>query len=121
MVLLPSGGQAPVEGDVEGVEGGLPPVGPAFAALPGRVQAHDRQVQALEGGLLGGEVAAGADGSAQPGVDRLDRIRGADDGPYFPVEGQEWHEFGPGVLPQPDDGWVAFLPLAGELGEPVQG
>ena len=36
-------------GDVEGVEGGLPPVGPAFAAAAGGVQAHDRQVEALEG------------------------------------------------------------------------
>ena len=27
---------------------GLPPVGPPLAALPGRVQAHDRQVQAVE-------------------------------------------------------------------------
>src|SRR6266498_3748229 len=38
-------------GDVEGIEGGLPPVGPPLAALPGGVQTHDRQVQALEGGL----------------------------------------------------------------------
>jgi hypothetical protein len=30
-------------------------------------------------------------------------IRGADDGADLPVEGQERHEFGPGVLPQPDD------------------
>src|ERR1039457_5099585 len=120
LVLLLSGAQAAVEGDVEGVEGGLPAVGPALAALPGGVQAHDRQVQALEGGLLGGEVAAGVYCAPQPGVDRLDRICRADDGPYFPVEAQEWHEFRPRVLPQPYDSRVAFLPLAGELGEPVE-
>jgi hypothetical protein len=32
-----------------------PAVGPPSAALPGRVQAHDRQVEALEGGLPSGE------------------------------------------------------------------
>src|ERR1019366_9751636 len=109
--LLPSGGQAAIEGDVERIESGLPPVGPAFAALPGRVQAHDRQVQALEGGLLGGEVAAGVHRPPQPGIDRLDRISRADDCSYFPVEGQEWHELCPRVLPQPYNSRVAFLPL----------
>src|SRR6266480_6260200 len=68
-LLLPARAEAAVEGDVEGVQGGLPPVGPPLAALPGRVQAHDGQVQALEGCLLGGEVAAGVDGAAQPCVD----------------------------------------------------
>jgi hypothetical protein len=45
----------------------------------------------------------------------------ADHGSYFPVELQERHELGRGVLPEPDDGRVAFLPRAGELGEPVEG
>src|SRR5215469_10933996 len=57
-LLLPARAEAAVEGDVEGVEGCLPPVGPPLAALPGRVEAHEGQVEALEGGLLGGEVAA---------------------------------------------------------------
>ena len=52
LVLLASRAQAAVEGDVEGVQGGLPPVGPPLAAPPGRVQAHDRHVEALQAGLL---------------------------------------------------------------------
>ena len=60
--LLPSRAEAAVEGDVEGVEGGLPPVGPPLAAPAGGVQAHDRHVQALECGVLGGEMAAGVHG-----------------------------------------------------------
>jgi hypothetical protein len=32
----------------------------------------------LEGGLLGGEVAAGLDRAAEPGIQRLDRVGGAD-------------------------------------------
>jgi hypothetical protein len=46
-------------------------------------------------GLLGGEVAAGVHGPPEAGVDGLDRVRGADDRPDFPVEPQERHEFGP--------------------------
>ena len=45
----------------------------------GGVQAHDGHVDALQGGLLVGEVPAGADGLADAGVDRLDRVRRADD------------------------------------------
>jgi hypothetical protein len=55
------------------VEGGLPPVDPALAALPSGVQAHDDQVEALQGSLLGREMTAGDQGPPQPGVDRLDR------------------------------------------------
>ena len=36
-----------------------------------------------------------------------DRVGGADDRPDLPVEGQEGHELGPGVLPQLDDGRAA--------------
>src|SRR5204863_5688797 len=113
---LASRAEAAVEGDVEGVQGGLPPVGPPLAAPAGRVQAHDRQVQAFQGGLLGREVTAGIDGPPEAGVDRLDRVRRADHRPYFPVELQERHEFGPRVLPEPYDRRVALLPFAGEFG-----
>ena len=46
-MLLPPGGQSSVEGDVEGVEGGFPAVGPALLYLAGGVQAHDREVDAF--------------------------------------------------------------------------
>ena len=65
-------------------------------------------------------MAAGADRPPQPGIDRLDGICRADDGPDFPVEPQEGHEFRPGVLPEPDDSRVALLPFAAEFGELVQ-
>ena len=52
-LLASTCGEAAVEGDVEGVQGGLPPVGPPLAALPGRVQAHQCEVEALQGGLFG--------------------------------------------------------------------
>jgi hypothetical protein len=73
VVLLSSCRQASVEGDVEGVEGALPPVAPPLPPAAGGIEAHEREVEALEGGLLGGEVAAGVHGAPQPGVDRLDR------------------------------------------------
>jgi hypothetical protein len=84
--LLAAGADASVEGDVEGVEGGFPAVGPAFAAVAGGVQGHGGQVEALEGGLFGGEVAAGVDGAAVAGVQRFQRVGGGDDGADLPVE-----------------------------------
>ena len=42
--------------------------------VPVGSMAHDRHVGALEGDLLVGEVPAGLDGSADPGVDRLHRV-----------------------------------------------
>jgi hypothetical protein len=54
-------------------------VGPASLSLAGGVQAHDCEVDALEGGRLGREVPAGVDRAPDPGVDRFDRISGADD------------------------------------------
>src|SRR6266852_6251181 len=99
LLLLASRAEAAVEGDVEGVQGGLPPVGPPLPAAAGGVQAHDRQVQALQGGLLGREVAAGVHRPPQPGINGFDRVCRADDRPYFPVEGKERDEFRPRVLP----------------------
>jgi hypothetical protein len=63
--LLSCGGQESVEGDLEGVEGVFPTVGPAFAAFAGGVETHDREIDAFEGGLLVREVAAGVDGAAE--------------------------------------------------------
>jgi hypothetical protein len=87
----------------------------------GGVKADDGEVEVLEGSLLGGEVTAGLYRAAEPGVQALDGVGRADDGPYFPVEGQERDELGPGVLPEPDDRRVLLLPRPAELGEPIQG
>jgi len=89
-----------VEGDVEGVQGGLPPVGPALPAPAGGVQADDDEVEVLEGGLLDGEVAAGIDRAAEPDVEALDRVGGTDQRADLLVEAQERDELGPGALPQ---------------------
>src|SRR5690349_4988670 len=97
--LLPACAEAAVEGDVEGVQRGLPAVGPALPAAAGGVEADDDEVEVLEGGLLGGEVAAGLDRAAEPGVQRLDRVGGADQRPDLLIEPQEGHELGPGALP----------------------
>src|SRR6202035_4070951 len=106
--------------DVEGVQGGFPPVAPAFPSSPGGVEADDGEVEVLEGGLLGGEVAAGFDRAADPRVEGLDRVGLADDRPYLPVEGQERDELGPGVLPEPEDRRVLLFPGAAGLGGRVE-
>src|SRR6266496_1320729 len=69
MGLLPAGADAAVEGDIEGVERGLPAVGPAPAPTAGGVQADDGQIQVLERGLLVGEVPVGLDRAAEPRVE----------------------------------------------------
>src|ERR1035438_4967864 len=104
MGLLTACAEAPVEGDVEGVQGGFPPVAPPLPSSSGGVEADDDEVEVLEGGLLGREVAAGLDRAAEPGVQRLDRVRRADQGPDLLVKAQERDELGPGALPQLDDG-----------------
>src|SRR5450759_2583117 len=71
-------------------------------------------------GLPGREVTAGIYRSAEPGVNRLDGVCRADHRPYLPVESQERDKFCPCVLPESYDSGVAFLPLAGELGEQVE-
>ena len=74
----------------------------------------------LEGGLLGREVAAGLDRPAEPGIQRLDRVGGADQRADLLIKGQERDELGPGALPQLDNGRVLRLPGTAELGERVQ-
>ena len=115
--LLSSGGQASVEGDVEGVEGCLPPVGPALSGGAFRVQVHDGQVDAFECGGLGREVASGLDRAADARVDRFDGVGRVGDPAYLGVEGREGNELSPGVGPQSDDRRVALAP---GFGEPVE-
>lgn len=82
---------------------------------PGGVKTHDRQIDAFEHGLLGGEVSASVHRPADACVDALDGVGRADDGAYLAVELQEGHEFGPGVAPRNDlrpHGPIAILPLA---------
>ncbi len=65
--------------DIGGIQCHLPPVGPSLAALAAGVQAHHGQVQALEGRLLGQEVAAGftaAQPAGGPALADLDLDRG---------------------------------------------
>jgi len=70
----------------------------------------------LEGGLLGGNVAAGLDRAAEPGIERLDRVGGADQRADLPAGPQEGHELGPGAFPELDDGRVLRFPGAAERG-----
>jgi len=86
---LACGEQAAFEGDREGVECWLPGVHPSPSTTPGRVQAPDDHVEALERGLLVGEVPLRPRGSAHPGVERLDRVGGVDDPADLGVVGQQ--------------------------------
>ena len=52
-LLAAAGGDAAVEGDVEGVECGLPAVGPALPAAAGGVEGYDGEVEDLHRGLFG--------------------------------------------------------------------
>ena len=53
---------------------------------PFRIETHDRQIDALERGLLGGEVTTGVDGATDAGVDRLDGVGRAHHGADLGVE-----------------------------------
>ena len=58
--------------------------------------------------------------AADPGVDRLNGVRAADDLADLDVKVEERHELGPGVLPEPHDGRVAGAPGLAELQEAFQ-
>lgn len=71
--------------------------GPAVAASG--VEAHQSLEEALYGGLLVEEVAAGVECPAELSVGRLVRVRGAYRLADFGVEVEERHELGPRVGP----------------------
>jgi hypothetical protein len=60
-------------------------------------------------------VTAGFDRPPVAGVQRLDRVGGADDLADLDVVVQERDELVPGVLPQPDDRRIPLPPLLGQL------
>ena len=62
------------EGDGEGVECWLPACHPSCLTGAFGVQASGDEVEGFQGGLLVGEVAAGADGPSEAGVQRFDRV-----------------------------------------------
>jgi len=66
--------------------------GPSCPAFTGRVQRAGGQVEALHGGLLVGEVAADPHGPPVACIQRLNRIRAANDLADLDVVVQEWHE-----------------------------
>ena len=109
--------EAAFEGDGEGVEGGLPAVHPAFLAGAFRVERSDDEVEALDRGLLVGEVPAGPGGSPEPGVQRLDGVRRVDHPADLGRVVEERHELGPGVAPQRLDRRVPVPPDGVELVE----
>ena len=110
--LVGLGGRPAVtERDGEGVDHGLPAHRPPGAACPGRVQAAGHKIQALQCGLLAGEVAAGPDRAPVAGVQGFDRIRGADHLPDFGVVVEERNEFVPCVAPQPDHRAIFITPF----------
>lgn len=119
--LLTGRRQASVEGDVESVQRGLPAHGPAGPALAGGTEGHDRHVDALQGGLFVGEVAAGFDRPADSGVYRLDPVRRADDATGLGVAPQEGRAFPSGVFPQLHERRILPSSDLGKPGEPLQG
>jgi hypothetical protein len=88
LILFSACRQAAIEGDVEGVEG-LSTDWSKLAALAGRVEAADDQIQAFERGLFVGEVPTGLDGSAEPCVEAFDGVGRADDRADLRIEVEE--------------------------------
>ena len=77
--------------------------------LLGSVQDQEEQ---LHRRLVGREVAPGADGAAQLGVQGLDGIRGVEDPADLVGEGVERDDLAPGAAPALADGGVFPAPVA---------
>ena len=72
---------------------------PSCSAPAGGVQRAGRQIETFQRGLLGREVASGADRPSVTGVQALDGVSGADDPSDLDVVVQERHELRPGGPP----------------------
>ena len=82
------------------------------AHLPRLLGAVQDQVEQLQRGLVGREVAPGAHGPAQRGVQGLDGVRGVQDSPDLARERVERDDFAPGPSPTLSDGRVLPAPFA---------
>jgi hypothetical protein len=88
---------------------------PSLVASTGRVEATSGKIQALQRGLLGREMAPGADRAPVSSVQRFDRVRRAHHTSDLYVVVQERDELFPRGLPQPDDRRVSAAPLLGQV------
>ena len=114
LVILGSGElEAIFEQDRELGPGHAPFLGRHSPFALGQVQ---DQIEQLEGGLVAGEVAAGADGPAQLGVQGLDSIGGVDDPADIGREGEERDHRRPVAPPGQGDRRISAAPLAGGEG-----
>lgn len=120
-VSVLGGEESAFEGDGEGVEGGLPSVHPAGGSFAGRVKPADRQVEALQRGLLVGEVAPRSGRPAHAGVQALYGVGRVDHSTDLGAVVQERHEPDPGGFPQAPDGRILVAPGVVELGEAGSG
>ena len=96
LLVVPCRVEATREGDGERVQCRLPPVHPSFLGGAGRVKGTRHEVQTLQRGLIGREVTTGPHSPPETGVQRLDRVRGADDAADLDVVGEEGDELLPG-------------------------
>jgi len=76
---------------------------------------HQRQVEDLCGGLIGGEPAFGFDGASQDTVDALDGVGGVDDPPDFWGVIEDGDDAFPIAFPGLHDRWEAAAVLLFEL------
>ena len=86
---------------------------PVYVVAPVRSAFADGEVEDLQGRLLGREVAAPADGLAEPGVERLNPVRCVDQLSNLNRQVQERRAW-PGPLPHPHNRRVFVPPHMGE-------
>src|SRR3546814_465625 len=103
--------------DAECVQDDLPAADLAGEVLTVRSSLHGDEVEDLQRGLFVGEVASVADGSSEPRVEALDRVRGVHDPAELGRELEERHELPPGSFPAGDHRRVAVTPGLRELFE----
>src|SRR3546814_5655761 len=82
--------------DAECVQDDLPAADLAGEVLTVRSSLHGDEVEDLQRGLFVGGVASVADGSSEPRVEALDRVRGVHDLAELGRELEERHELPPG-------------------------
>ena len=98
----------------ERVQDRLPALDPAGHVLTVFLARRGHEIEDFHGGLFGRKMAAVANRSAEPRIERLDGVGRVDDAPYLVGVAEQGNQIGPVSAPEYGNGWILRVPSLGE-------